>query len=301
MAITRRAFLQFMGCLVGGWTMAVPRPPAIGSMARFLAGWGDLSSPAPGEQRSPALEGNPVQGGPGIISAQEGRRLLAELGRYVESRPETFMFDESKYSPLKREIERSDWNATNRHLPIKLDPQVVNRPGERSPEALKEAVAYTGFYNPRYVALPGERASMCNIAAWDWSRALRVHLPHWIGETEMSANMLFRWISHSRAGGVHGEGWQPVSPTAAQLLANQGIPVFALVENPTPGRHGHVALVYPKTPVVRMSDGEVEPNFASVRNGRGRGGNGVMDLRATFRWLQPSYFVHQADFLVHLV
>jgi hypothetical protein len=136
---------------------------------------------------------------------------------------------------------------------------------------------------------------MCNIAAWDWSRALQVHLPHWIGATEMSANMLFRWISQPQAGGIYGEGWQPIKQKAAQLLANRGIPVFALVENSTPGRHGHVCMVYPSP----TKNPDVEPLFASVSNGRSRGGNGIKSLSNTFRWRSPTYFVHKLDFIVY--
>ena len=85
----------------------------------------------------------------------------------------------------------------------------------------------------------------------------------------------------------------------AQLLANRGVPVFALAENPTPGRHGHVALVYPTEPVVRLYDGDVEPNFASVTNGRRWGRNGIKNLRSAFRRLTPTYFVHKSDFIVN--
>jgi hypothetical protein len=139
---------------------------------------------------------------------------------------------------------------------------------------------------------------MCNIAAWDWSRALQVHLPHWMGETELSTNMLFRWISHPEAGGVRGEGWQSINATVAQLLANLGIPVFALAQNPNPARRGHVALVYPKDPIVRSWSGDIEPTFASVSNGRRWGSNGIKGLNSTFRRLSPTYFVHKIDFVV---
>ncbi len=226
--------------------------------------------------------------------------ILAEAGRFSGLPPTMFAFDENKYAPLKRQLPPSEWSATNRHLPIKLDPDVINGPGERSAEALMQVVDYTQFYSPRYVAQPGERITMCNIAAWDWSRALRVHLPHWKGESEMSANMLFRWVSHPQAGGVYGEGWQSVEATPAQLLANRGVPVFALAENPRPGRHGHVAMVYPAIPAVRPSSGgELRPRFATVKNGRSWGSNGIKDLGATFRWMTPTYFVHRNDFIVH--
>jgi hypothetical protein len=229
----------------------------------------------------------------------EAERILNEIGYFTEITPEDFVFDENKYSQLKRQLAPADWDATTRHLPIKIDPTVINKPGERSPEALRQVVAYTTFDTPRYVATRGERVTMCNIAAWDWSRALRVHLPHWIGETEMSANMLFRWISHPQAGGIYGEGWQPVSRRAAQLLADLGVPVFALAENSVPGRHGHVALVYPK----KQLEGEKQSGdglyFASVNNGRSRSGNGIKSFGNTFRRLKPTYFVHKSDFVVY--
>jgi hypothetical protein len=200
-----------------------------------------------------------------------------------------------------RNLEPSEWNRTNRHLPIKIDPEVVNKPGQRSPQALKRAVAYIPFRSPRYVAAPGERVSLCNIAAWDWSRALQVHLPHWKGDTEMSANMLFRWINHPQAGGVFGEGWQPVEAEAAQLLANRGVPVFALVENTTPGRHGHVALVYPSDTAAQSDVNPADIRFATVTNGRSRRGNGIRSLQDTFRWRTPTYFVHNSDFILNRV
>jgi hypothetical protein len=226
----------------------------------------------------------------------DSEKVLEETGYFNSISPKAFMFDENKYSPQKRELDPSEWDRTNRHLPIKIDPTVINRPGERSPQALIRVVAYTPFQNPRYVAARGERATMCNIAAWDWSRALRLHLPHWIGETEMSANMLYRWISHPQAGGVYGEGWQPVKAKPAQLLANRGIPVFALAESLVPGRHGHVAMVYPKN---QADQSEAGPYFATVNNGRSRGGNGIKNLASTFRRLTPTYYVHNHDFIVH--
>jgi hypothetical protein len=233
------------------------------------------------------------------LEGQIGRdeRILAAAG-YIPGASLYYVFDENKYSPLKRQLPPSEWAATNRHLPIKIDPNVINQPGQRSPEALMNVVAYTTFDSPRYVAEPGERVSMCNIAAWDWSRALQVHLPHWMGETELSANMLFRWISHPKAGGIHGEGWQPTNAAVAQLLANLGVPVFALAKNPNPSRPGHVALVYPKEPMVRSWSGDVEPTFASVSNGRRWGSNGVKGLQSTFPRLKPTYYVHRIDFIV---
>jgi hypothetical protein len=222
-------------------------------------------------------------------------RELDKIGRFSEISPRHFVFDENKYSSPKRKLPPAEWSDINRHIPIKIDLEVINKPGERSPAAIKRVVDYTQFNNPRYVAARGERVTMCNIAAWDWSRALQVHLPHWIGETEMSANMLTRWISHPQAGGTYGEGWQPIKARAAQLLANRGVPVFALAENPNPRRHGHVCMVYPSL----TNDPAVEPYFASVANGRSLGGNGIKTLRNTFRWLKPTYFVHKLDFIVH--
>ncbi len=309
-----------MGCVAGGVVTGWPVSPAGGKIARLLVGVDDLDDlicrvEAGQEQvikTHPALPETASEA-PKVVEASaeptpapaakeptlpDPDQVLAEIGAFPAPPARPAHFDEGKYAPLKRQLEPSEWTQHNRHLPIKLDPALVNRPGERSPAALEGAVAYTPFNSPRYVSQPGERASMCNIAAWDWSRLLQVHLPHWMGDTEMSANMLFRWISNPQAGGAQGEGWQPLPADAAQFLANRGVPVFALAENPAPGRHGHVALVYPVEPVKLTYRGRVEPYFATVTNGRW-GRNGIKPLSGTFRRFRPTYYVHKSDFVVH--
>lgn len=288
MSVSRRGFLNLLGSIVGGWLVASPRSGAIGGVAKFLDQMGEWHEQGELDKAEYAHS-----------EEEEVDRLLEKVGYFNDVSSRAFVFDEHKYSPPKRELEPSEWSATNRHLPIELDPGVINKPGERSPQALKRALAYVPFDSPRYVATPGERATMCNIAAWDWSRALSLHLPHWMGTTEMSANMLYRWISHSQAGGVYGEGWQPVPASAGRLLARRGIPVFALAENPRKGRHGHVALVYPGNPASRTDGTEGELYLASISNGRSRGGNGIKSFGNTFRWLRPTFFVHKIDFVVH--
>jgi hypothetical protein len=318
MTVTRKEFLQLLGCLTGGLAVVQVDRGSVLGLAKALDDLGgglgsycrghDYRCEYPGlyredEDTKPTPIASPdetPQSDDGVISPQESERIFAELGAFNEIGLRSFSFDEGKYSSLKRQIAQPEWTSKNRHLPIVIPKEILNRPGERSPQALMRVIDYTGFGTPRYVSGTGERASMCNIAAWDWSRALQVHLPHWIGETEMSASMLFRWISHSQAGGIYGEGWQPVDATAAQLLANRGIPVFALVESPNPGRHGHVALVYPVPEVTRTPLGQVAPTFASVRNGRRTGSNGIMGLQSAFRSYRPTYFVHKIDFIVDL-
>jgi hypothetical protein len=298
MDLSRREFIKLMGSLVGGWAITLPGQSNL---------WKLLSTHADPAVADDSVESHPVNPSPATDELKEifyRRRNLAtdskdlreigKIGHFSDISPRYYVFDENKYSSSKRKLPPSEWKTTNRHMPIQIDPEVINRPGERGPEAIKRVVEYTQFNTPRYVAASGERVTMCNIAAWDWSRALRVHLPHWIGETEMSANMLFRWISHPQAGGTYGEGWQPIPARAAQLLANRGIPVFALAENPNPRRHGHVCMVYPSL----TNDPAVEPYFASVANGRSRGGNGIKTRSNTFRWLKPTYFVHKLDFIV---
>jgi hypothetical protein len=285
MTLSRRDFIKLAGGIAGGLALNSSRPALIDALA--------------------------------VSSGEGGSQFLADLGYFPDISPHSIVFDESKYSPHKRELEPSEWGATNRHMPIKIPADVLNHPGERSQEALKRVIEYTGFRGPRYESQPEERVSMCNIAAWDWARALRLHLPHWKGETEMSANMLFRWISHPEAGGVYGEGWQAIEPPvpepasgirlsaagfrnlSAQLLANRGIPVFALAENPDPSRHGHVAIMYPKRLPLRLEEIEIEPDFATVKSGRSRSPNGIMGLRSAFRHLSPAYFVHLYDFVLH--
>jgi len=304
MDLSRREFVKLLGSLVGGWAITLPQQSELGKIAQI---WKALSSQADPTDTEDSVEGNSLNPSPAIDPEKDfmfrergrsggsaGQSELEKIGHFTEISPRYFVFDENKYSSPKRKLPPAEWDATNRHIPIKIEPGVINKPGERSPQAIKQVVEYTQFNNPRYVAAPGEQVTMCNIAAWDWSRALQVHLPHWLGETEMSANMLFRWISHPQAGGLYGEGWQPVDARAAQMLANRGIPVFALAENPNPRRHGHVCMVYPSL----TNDPAVEPYFASVANGRSRGGNGIKTYRNTFRWLKPTYFVHKNDFIV---
>lgn len=291
---------------MGGWAIVTPGSNDIKTMVRILgalsyldAGVDEAGNEGSGGQNSGKDRRLPESSTTGVSlnsSAPESDRELEKIGYFNDISSKSYFFDEHKYSTPKRKLERSEWDHTNRHLPIKIDPDVINKPGQRSPQALRRVVTYTPFNSPRYVSAPGERVTMCNIAAWDWSRALSLHLPHWIGETEMSANMLFRWISHKQAGGIYGEGWQPVKPRVAQLLANRGIPVFALAENPTPRRHGHVALVYPDD---RANDDSAGLYFATVNNGRTRGGIGIKSLGNTFRRLRPTYFVHKDDFIIY--
>jgi hypothetical protein len=314
MALSRREFLKLFGSLVGGWALAMPKFYFDGEMIRIPVEMSDLDEQEKFTAGKEIIKhdkgaGQHLPNSSSTIDSRrdvarwkreipaipESDRLLNEIGHFNEISPERYVFDESKYSRPKRKLEPSEWDRTNRHLPIKIDPGVINKPGERSPQALMRVVEYTPFNNPRYVAAPGERVTMCNIAAWDWSRALQVHLPHWVGETEMSANMLFRWISHPQAGGIYGEGWQPVKANAAQLLAFRGIPVFALAESSVPRRRGHVAMVYPFYKVSQA----VLLYFASVNNGRSGSGNGIKSLPNTFRWLKPTYFVHKDDFVVY--
>ncbi|MFN2212091.1 MAG: hypothetical protein ACK2UE_03385 [Anaerolineales bacterium] len=300
MNLSRKEFLNLAAGLIGGWALTWPKRSGISGLAQRISEINEFGERLQrlGSEDLEAYDREQDPGTPSRAGTKITEPELEKVGSFPDISSKYFVFDENKYSTPKRKLPRSEWTATNRHLPIKIAPEVVNKPGQRSPQALQRVVEYTQFQTPRYVAAPGERASMCNIAAWDWSRALQLHLPHWIGETEMSANMLFRWVSHPRAGGVFGEGWQPVNAEAARLLANRGIPVFALVENTHPRRHGHVAMVYPKNMVTAgQEDGDLF--FATVTNGRSRGGNGIRSLESTFRSLKPTYFVHKFDFIVH--
>jgi hypothetical protein len=299
MTLSRRDFLSLAGQLVGGWLLVWSQQSSLQDRAQMLADMGELAERLEhlGFEDLEAYDRDRAPASSGRANARLIEPELMEIGHFNEISPRAYSFDENKYAPSRRKLAPGEWDRTNRHMPIKIDQEVINKPGERSPEALQRVVEYTRFNTPRYVAAPGERVSMCNIAAWDWSRALQLHLPHWIGETEMSANMLFRWVSHPQAGGVYGEGWQPVGIQAAKLLANHGIPVFALAENPQPGRHGHVAMVYPNKNLTGSANTD-SVYFASVANGRSRGGNGIKKLESTFRWLKPTFFVHKADFIL---
>ncbi|UCE00006.1 MAG: hypothetical protein JSV42_04610 [Chloroflexota bacterium] len=311
MTISRREFLYFAANLIGGWALTWRKRSFFevesnslftvsGSVRREdlreIEGLADDQKSVGSQVNEQSTDWDSMSQYDDINPGM--KKFLDQVGYFNPASPTSYVFDENKYSDSKRKLMPHEWDSTNRHLPIRIDPKVVNRPGERSPEALMRVVEYTGFENPRYVAAPGERVTMCNIAAWDWSRALQLHLPHWIGDTEMSANMLYRWITHPEAGGIYGEGWQPIILTTARVLASLGIPVFALAENTVPKRHGHVAMVYPQETAQEISLSDVSIFFATVNNGRTRGGNGIKSLGNTFRRLTPAYFVHRRDFIV---
>jgi hypothetical protein len=57
-------------------------------------------------------------------------------------------------------------------------------------------------------------------------------------------------------------------------------------------------MVYPKH-VLETQNDQGGIYFATVTNGRSRGGNGIKDLNSTFRNLKPTYFVHKVDFVLY--
>jgi hypothetical protein len=58
-------------------------------------------------------------------------------------------------------------------------------------------------------------------------------------------------------------------------------------------------LVYPDIMLSQDDQMVGGPYFATVNNGRWRGGNGIKNLEGTFRRFKPTYFVHKVDFILH--
>jgi hypothetical protein len=137
----------------------------------------------------------------------------------------------------------------------------------RSPDALRQTLAQFDLTDPRYLpgtfGCPGTR---CNVALWDYSRAMSASIPHWIDTCgremppdvhkyrELSAAGQIGWL---RVFGEE-EGWFPCSPKQARVMANMGRPVVAGWVNPLEGKPSHVAMLLP-TP-----DDESEPRIAQA-------------------------------------
>ena len=130
---------------------------------------------------------------------------------------------------------------------LSLDPEFVNGPDARSPQALEQACQqFDVEHNPRYRPQAGK--TFCNIFIWDVTRALSCEIPHWVtseGEPapvgkgkELRANDMHGWF----LGAGRRHGWEPCVRRETQMHAEAGQPVVALWVNPM-GGPGHVALV----------------------------------------------------------
>ena len=117
----------------------------------------------------------------------------------------------------------------------------------RSPGELLIAVRDVGPEgNPelqrRDVTGDGVPETFCNVFVRLVLARLRVTIP------PVLANALFDWFP-SRA--ARDDGWEKVSTSEAQIRANWGRPTIGVWRHPT-GKHGHVVLVVPTPPGVRM-------------------------------------------------
>jgi hypothetical protein len=168
--------------------------------------------------------------------------------------------------------------------------------GQRSAPLLERIIAQFQVernprYEPRDINGDGEEETWCNIALWDWTKALGAEIPHWVSTAgspvapgrgdELTANKTVRWLRD------HGAdyGWRPCkSADAAAEHASAGRPVVAAWLNE--GGIGHVAIVRPgpcdpeQGPLIAQAGAK---NFESGTVARGFGASVVQLVE---------YFVH---------
>lgn len=126
----------------------------------------------------------------------------------------------------------------------------LSAPAPRTPEQLAAVIDSADVErHPRYQ--PGHGATWCNVALWDWTRALGCEIPHWVGEPphrrELSANGVCLWL---RTIGQH-QGWTRATADEAREHAALGGVSVVVWENPD--GHGHVAIVRPCEKEVRIA------------------------------------------------
>ncbi len=136
-----------------------------------------------------------------------------------------------------------------------VNPAITNSPGQRSPASYQAVInQFQVESNPRYaVNQKGKNDTYCNIFMWDVTRAMGAEIPHYMepgtmepryypdtkGAWELNANAICDWLK--KMGSQY--GWNQVSASQAQDLANQGRPVVAVMRND--GGIGHVQVVCP--------------------------------------------------------
>lgn len=137
-------------------------------------------------------------------------------------------------------------NLTCTNATIPLDAPIKNGPGERSPEKLRAVVAqFDVVANPRYKQRDssgdGKRDTFCNIALWDFTRALGCEIDHYDAQgNERNANAVCVWLASPLGAKA---GWSLVDPMIAGSAAARGQPVVVAWANPK--GIGHVALLLP--------------------------------------------------------
>lgn len=134
---------------------------------------------------------------------------------------------------------------------IPVTAPITSGPGDRRAPLLDLVIRqFQVAVNPRYRQnQQGAGETYCNIAVWDWTRALCAEIPHWvIGDGEISspgtgreldANAVAAWLN--RCGPRH--GWTRCTAGEAHGAAMQGRPAVAVWQNPS--GIGHVAIIRP--------------------------------------------------------
>lgn len=112
---------------------------------------------------------------------------------------------------------------------------------QRSPELLVRIVnQFQVETNARY--RPTAKETFCNIFAADVTRALACPVPHWWNRSELTANVMARWLSKEEG---KANGWSKASDAGEAIgFASRGFPVVAVWEN-REGGPGHIAIVLP--------------------------------------------------------
>lgn len=131
-----------------------------------------------------------------------------------------------------------------------VDALITSAQSARRPELLDLCIRqFHVAKNPRLI--PRDGNTYCNIALWDFTRALGAEIPHWVdqqgrparpgepGAYELDANGVATWLE--RCGGSY--GWWRSTPAGALEAANAGRPAVAVWFNA--GGIGHVAIVRP--------------------------------------------------------
>lgn len=165
-----------------------------------------------------------------------------------------------------------------------VNPDVINTPDKRSPEAyLAAAKQFQVESNPRYArghANPGVgKETYCNIFLWDVTKAMSCEVAHWVDPAtgvevpmgkgvELSANGVCDWFAR------HGLDfdWMQCSKKKAMDRASKGFPTVVTWNNP--GGIGHVAVILPGTDFCHIAqsgatnffDANIAKGFGSIPN-----------------------------------
>ena len=192
----------------------------------------------------------------GLMSA-----MLTQLNGDTGTMRENVM--QSQYSPYVLDL--IDKNVFNTKLPTLSDtgaavlprevwrptiPAVVNAPGDRSPEKLREVIDQFRVETAERYEPFRNGYTYCNIFVWDVTSALGCEIPHYVdpvtgtpreypdtqGARELGAIGIEEWL----AGPGQQYGWRETNAETAQQYANEGKAAVT-----TAGQIGHVQVVCP--------------------------------------------------------